>query len=265
MAQHDGTKFFVAEEKPRGSGIVIKILAGFGAFCLLLLVLGMSVGGAKPATNKVAAATPLTAAPEAIRPPAPPSEMTEQIEAQRNAEVALQEQRRVDAKAAAEREAAPKHVKEIKPKLDGQVPVLVEIELLSAQIKPVPLKDAMGKSGTSKGDRLCFDLRISNKSNTHKRNYKSWAGAVVSFDVDFATLEDELKNQYKRVDFGFMCKVEGRSEDESLYPGKVATDLLVFEVPVDGARKLDLELPLKNLGGKGTLTYSVPVELIEKP
>ncbi len=56
----------------------------------------------------------------------------------------------------------------------------------------------------------------------------------------------------------------GRVDVQSLYPRKTGIDVLVFELPVERAGTLKLELPASNIGGTGMLRLSVPVAMIER-
>jgi len=120
--------------------------------------------------------------------------------------------------------------------------------------------------------------RLLAEDNLHKKaQFKRWIclrrghrGQVygtrccsLSFGRDFATLKDNFENSYKRINFGFSTQpVGGIERVESIYPDKVATDLLVFEIPLDTVEYLRLELPAKNFGGSGMLRIQIPKEMI---
>jgi hypothetical protein len=50
----------------------------------------------------------------------------------------------------------------------------------------------------------------------------------------------------------------------SVYPNKPVTDVLVFELPLDTATHLDLELPATNYGGKGMIRFRIPMKSISR-
>jgi hypothetical protein len=138
--------------------------------------------------------------------------------------------------------------------------VIVKVRTL--EIDRVPLK-GIGGEGESKEPLLMVTLEITNTNANRKIDYKTWAGRSVSFERDFATLEDNNGNSYKRISFGFSEQPIGRYESESIYPEKVLGDILVFETPIKTADHLDLELPAKNVGEKGSFRIRIPANLIE--
>ena len=75
--------------------------------------------------------------------------------------------------------------------------------------------------------------------------------------VEFAQLWDNHSNTYRRVGFG-VARPKGQVRINSIYPGKSLEDLLVFEVPVDAAEYLLLQLPAKNLGQQGAFRFQIP-------
>jgi hypothetical protein len=127
----------------------------------------------------------------------------------------------------------------------------------------VPLKDALREDSESKDDLLMVNLELLNTNPTKKVEYHSWSGKDISFDRDYATLEDNFGNTYKRISFGFSSQPVGAIEgSESIYPNKSVTDVLVFEVPLDTIEFLRLELPAKNFGGTGMLRLQIAKEMI---
>jgi hypothetical protein len=87
----------------------------------------------------------------------------------------------------------------------------------------------------------------------------------ISFDRDYATLEDNFGNTYKRINFGFSSNPVGAVErSESIYPNKSVSDVLVFEMPIDTIEYLRLELPAKNFGGTGMLRLEIPKQMIAR-
>lgn len=85
---------------------------------------------------------------------------------------------------------------------------------------------------------------------------------MIAFDRDFATLRDNFGNSYKRIHFGIGTRVVDAVErSESLYPGKSLKDVVVFELPIDTAQYLNLELPAINFGGEGMIRFRIPHEM----
>jgi hypothetical protein len=140
------------------------------------------------------------------------------------------------------------------------------VKIQSLTIGKTPLVSAIGrdKEGTSKDELLMISIMVKNQSEGKKVDYQSWAGERISFASDFAKLSDNFDNTYKRVSFGGMNKPKGQLERESIYPGKEVSDVLVFEVPVEKASELKLELPAKNFGGDGFLRIKIPASVISR-
>jgi hypothetical protein len=127
----------------------------------------------------------------------------------------------------------------------------------------VPLKDIFRQGGTSKDDLLMVELALLNTNPTRKVEYHSWSGRDISLDRHYATLKDNFGNSYRRINFGFSSHPVGAVERfESIYPNKSLTDILVFEVPLDTATHLDLEMPAKNHGNKGMIRFRIPMEWV---
>lgn len=141
----------------------------------------------------------------------------------------------------------------------------VQVRLVETAIGKISLEDIVRKDAKSKDALLAIKLEITNTSTTKKITYRTWQGADFSFDRDFATLHDNYGNSYKRITFGFgSTPVGALGKSESLYPNKAVSDLLVYEIPLDTALFLDLELPAKNFGEEGTVRYRIPLDSISR-
>lgn len=139
----------------------------------------------------------------------------------------------------------------------------VQVQISGVSIGKVPLKDIVRKSGVSQDDLLIVKLTIANVNPVKKVEYHSWAGGSISFGSDFASLKDNFGNNYKRITFGFGSSPLGAVEhSESIYPNKWVSEVLVFELPLDTAIHLDLELPAENYGGEGVIRYRIPAKAI---
>ncbi len=127
----------------------------------------------------------------------------------------------------------------------------------------MPLTDPFDDDGRSKDALLMVNLELTNTSPTKKMEYSTWSGKDISFDRDYATLEDNFGNTYTRVGFGLGTHPVGAiPRRESIYPSKSVNDMLVFELPIDAIEYLQLELPAKNFGGTGMLRLQIPREMI---
>ena len=139
----------------------------------------------------------------------------------------------------------------------------LRVRIAKVSVGKVPLKDLFGEDSTSKDDLLMVTLALVNKNPTKKVTYHSWSGRDISFERDYATLEDNFGNIYKRISFGFGSTPVGAVErSESIYPNKLVTDVLVFEAPLETIEYLRLELPAKNFGGTGMLRLQIPKDMI---
>jgi hypothetical protein len=140
----------------------------------------------------------------------------------------------------------------------------LQIRVARVVIGPVPLKTLTGDS-ISQDDLLMIKLELLNTNPTKKVDYQTWSGRDISLDRDFATLEDNFGNSYKRISFGLASYPVGAVErSESIYPNKVVTDVLVFEVPLQTIDYLRLELPATNFGGTGMLRFQIPKTMIQR-
>lgn len=141
----------------------------------------------------------------------------------------------------------------------------VEVRITSVFVGKVPLRSRFdGRVTTSQDDLLAIHLGVTNRSQSKKVEYRSWLGRDVLFTRDYATLKDNFGNGYKRISFGYGADIIGHAESASIYPGKELGDVLIFEIPVDAAEYLDLELPARNFGGDGMLRIRIPAEMIRR-
>jgi predicted Zn finger-like uncharacterized protein len=141
----------------------------------------------------------------------------------------------------------------------------MEVHVTNVVLGKVPLRGGFeDRESTSQDELLAIHVEMTNRSQNRKLQYRSWAGRDVSFARDYATLRDNFGNSYKRIGFGFDTKPIGHTQSESVYPGKMLTDVLVFEPPIDTAEYLDLELPAANFGGDGMLRLRIPSDMVQR-
>lgn len=139
-----------------------------------------------------------------------------------------------------------------------------QVQVRAVRVGKVSTRDRFdGGKGESREVLLAIELEISNLSATKKLEYHTWGGTAMSFGTRTA-LRDNFGNTYKLVNFGFGTLVAGAVESESIYPGKSASDVLVFEEPVGQVEFLDLELPASQFDGEGTLRIRIPASMIER-
>lgn len=128
-----------------------------------------------------------------------------------------------------------------------------------AVIGQTPLRDAItGRANLSAERLLTITIGIANHSDTKKLNYRSWHPEII-IGGDVAVLRDEFGNIYKGVRFAVGVEPVGRVKSASVYPGRSIADVLVFELPIDKAKQLDLELPGENVGTAEPLRFRLDV------
>jgi hypothetical protein len=131
------------------------------------------------------------------------------------------------------------------------------------EVRRVELEQ-LGDVGQSENRLLAITLIVLNDSPTKKVEYKTWRGNSW-IERDFGILTDNFDNSYKRVTFGFTTEIAGGVRtSESIYPGSQVEDLLVFEVPIEAAEMLFLDLPASNIGESGKIVFGIPASMIER-
>jgi hypothetical protein len=118
-----------------------------------------------------------------------------------------------------------------------------------------------GRIDSSMEKLLECRLVVNNTSDVKKITFVGWSDRRSP-----AVLLDNLGNRYKQITFGLASTVPGQaSENESIYPSKFASDVLIFEAPVDAAESLTLQLPTTNFGGKHTIRFKFSRDFIKLP
>jgi len=140
----------------------------------------------------------------------------------------------------------------------------VEVQITGLKVGKVAVKDLFGTDKQSTDDLLTISVEVSNTSTGKKIDFRSWQAERMEFDGVFAALTDNNENTYKRINFGAGTKISGSVGDDSIYPGKSVTDILVFEKPVDTAKLFHLELPGKNFNSEGILRFEIPATMISQ-
>jgi hypothetical protein len=130
----------------------------------------------------------------------------------------------------------------------------VRVSIQKVSIGKVPLQAAEGVD--TEAPRLMIALRIENVSDTKRSEYNTWVPDLDAAKT-VATLTDDRGNELKRVTFGFGNNVRGRTVLDTLTPGKVIGDLLVFEAPAAGPKSFHLVLPGANCGVKGEFRFDI--------
>jgi Domain of unknown function (DUF4352) len=131
----------------------------------------------------------------------------------------------------------------------------IRVTIKKVSVGKVPLKAADGTTAYSDEPRLMIALRIENLSDKKQSKYSTW---VPDLDMakTVAKLTDDHGMELKRVTLGFGNNVKDRTVTDDLTPGKVITDLLLFEVPTRTSA-LRLELPGANVGVKDSFVFQI--------
>lgn len=144
--------------------------------------------------------------------------------------------------------------------------VSVKIDELEFQTKDRRFKES--KSGKLKQESLQINVDIRNKTTSKKLFYSGWCED--GFGTKRAKLTDDHGNVYApRLHSSstrlVTSKVVGHHVGP-LYPGDSLNDVLVFEIPVDNAKELTLELPKSAYNDKetGYLKLKFPMSSILK-
>lgn len=132
----------------------------------------------------------------------------------------------------------------------------LQMRVSGAKLDIVELFDGFRRS-ESVAPLLSVRLSIENVSETKLERASTWADSDV-------TLVDDVGNEYVPVRFKSGAVPTGQIKgNEPVYPGKKIVDVLVFERPVEAAKKLTLKLPASNVGGNGSLKFEFPTSSIE--
>lgn len=132
----------------------------------------------------------------------------------------------------------------------------IRVSIKKVSVGPVPLKDLDGSINYTEEPRLMIALRIENIHEKRQAPYDTWVPDLEAAKT-FAILKDDKGKELKRITFGFGNNVKDRTVLDTLTPGKVISDLLVFEVPAEGTQFLDLDLPGANCRQRGTFQFRI--------
>jgi len=164
----------------------------------------------------------------------------------------------------ADRTADPTTTSTAAAATDAQTVGHIRVAIKKVSVGKVPLKAADGSITDADEPRLMIALRIENTSDTKRSEYNTWVPDLEAAK-SVAKLTDERGNDLKRITFGFGNNVVGRTVLDTLTPGKVIGDLLVFEAPAAGANSFHLELPGANCGVKGVFQFTLDAAAFVRP
>ncbi len=131
----------------------------------------------------------------------------------------------------------------------------VTVRVMSVAVETTPMSSFNEKF--SKEPVLVVRLRIANMSEAKKIDYEGWGGETIG--KERAILEDEHKNEYKRYSPGLSDRPAGQLIRESIRPGEYVDDVLAFERPIAGVKRLLLTLRGTCVGQNAPLQFWIPV------
>ena len=132
----------------------------------------------------------------------------------------------------------------------------IQVRITDVNIDYVQIKTF--REGQSQDKLFVIRLEITNLSPSKIVNYKGWGTEAFSTHSE-ASLIDDVGNRYKKCHFGLGSRIIGQvAENESVYPHKNLTDIVVFEPPIDTCAFVILELPADSFGGEGKLRIKIP-------
>jgi hypothetical protein len=137
----------------------------------------------------------------------------------------------------------------------------VEVIVKAVSVGKLTLQSDTGlKARRETGPYLIVNLSLRNLSETKKIDYAAWAADYPNeFEPVTAVVVDELGNSYKIIPKSGIDMAPGAVHGSAvIYPGKTITDVLLFQVPVDIATRLTLELSGQNVGAGMRMKFRFP-------
>src|SRR5262245_5528419 len=143
------------------------------------------------------------------------------------------------------------------------------ITVKGVRVEYVGFMDGFGQRQADNTEkRLLVCLRVGNPSKTHKVDYLPW-----TVDGTGVSASDEHGNSYSTITYGQGAEVLwgdskgekgfwGLNSSRSIQPGNAIFDVIVLQCPVKAAKTITLTLPLRNVGGLGTKTLTIPASSI---
>ena len=152
----------------------------------------------------------------------------------------------------------------------------IQVSVTKVHFGQVPCTGIMEKLQYTKAPFLLIELSVENLNATKKVDFTTWCGgeweglAALVDDLKNSrkpkprppgvTLVDNFGNPYKRVAVTPATE-DGTAypEQAALYPKKQQYSAIAFELPVDGAQWVRLQLPATNFAGSGKLQFKIPM------
>ena len=154
-----------------------------------------------------------------------------------------------------------------KPKPDSRSAVFGDalLEIKSVDVRPIMIDTLLTGRTRSPEVYLVVSVRVTNQSDKKKIDYYPLMPAAanplgVQVAVQQASATDEHDNLYSLVSFGVGTKVVGPTAPRAIYPGKSINDMMIFERPIDGAKKITFDIPGTSFGTGGSETITISLE-----
>ncbi|MEO2033253.1 MAG: DUF308 domain-containing protein [Planctomycetaceae bacterium] len=142
---------------------------------------------------------------------------------------------------------------------------VVQLELSEFRLGKVPLYNEIFKEDSwSEVELLTIRIKITNTSATKNIDYAGWMSEAASQRGIDAELADDNEHRYRAVSFGTAKSVKNETTNLLLRPGKSISDAVVFELPMDGVKYLDLTLSAKGCDGRGAFRFRIPIEVLKR-
>ena len=120
------------------------------------------------------------------------------------------------------------------------------------------------KPFVSKEKCLIVRLQTENRNETKKIDYTPFGFRVDILVSRTTSMKDNFDNRYNEQVYQRGVTIDGRAKSHSLYPNKSTDDVVVFEVPIEKAKILYLELSKDSIGSKSPPRFQIPMTMVKK-
>ena len=150
----------------------------------------------------------------------------------------------------------------------------VEVRVIDATLGAVSLKQASDDKGIpvfiqplmqnedgvllSEVAFLCVRISVANKSELQTMNYRTWGSHGRAQLATEVRLVDDTGKQLDMVKFGNDLIPADAVITDSIEPGEITHDILVFKPPSGDVKSLSLYLPASHVDGEGVIKIEIP-------
>lgn len=139
---------------------------------------------------------------------------------------------------------APKPIPAPSPRTKSAPEIRYEAKLGDVHVRVI----GIWIEGEPASQVMKLSMRVENVGTRRRITYRSWRGGAELRDQNGAIITSKTTaGDEKRID-----------------PGKSIMDLLIFDLPAEGTKSLDLTLPGDNVTETGSATISMPASLISR-